>query len=138
MRGLGRLVFLSGAAIAAFVAALISFREPPASECQMDAASNPSYEVQLEEGAAVNLTRYHLLVTRDDRPVEGALVCMRVDMGGRGNMSGMAASNVATEVSPGRYELAVRLVMSGPWRGNAIVTEPGQSAASVPINIEVS
>ena len=138
MRGIGRLVFVSGVAIASFVAAVISFREPPASECQMAAVSNPAYEVRLEEAPEVNLTSYHLLVTRNDQPVQGAVVCMRLDMGGRGNMSGMAASNVAREVSPGRYEVEVRLVMSGPWQGTTIVTEPGQRPVSIPMNVEVS
>ena len=138
MRGISRLVFVAAVAMASFVVALISFRQPPASECQMESVLDPSYQVRLEEAPEVNLTMYHLLVTRDSVPVEGALVCMRLDMGGRGNMSGMAASNVAREVSPGRYEVAVRLVMTGPWRGSAIVTEPGRRAVNIPLDIEVS
>ena len=138
MRGIGRLVFVSALAVASFVVALVSFRPPPASECQMESASDPSYRVRLEEPPEVNVTTYHLLVTRDDGPVTGALVCMRLDMGGSGNMPGMVASNEAREVSAGRYAVAIELVMSGRWQGNVIVTEPGRPPVRIPLTIQVS
>lgn len=137
MRGIGRLVLVAGMAVASFVVALISFRQPPASECQMKSVADPAYEVQLEEPPEVNTTTYHLVVTRDDRPVAGAVVCMRLDMGGRGNMSGMAASNVAREVSPGRYEVAIRLVMAGYWRGIVIVDDDTGEPVGMPLEITV-
>lgn len=138
MRGIGRLVFVTGVAIALFIAAVTTFREPPVSECQMASVSDSSYAVQIEEAPEVNRTAYRLVVTRNGQPVNGALVCMRLDMGGPGNMSGMAASNEAREVAPGRYEVAVRLVMSGPWRGKVTVTEPGQRAVSIPLDVRVT
>jgi hypothetical protein len=137
VRGIGRLLFVTGVAVVSFVFALVNFRQPPVEECQMESIRDSSYEVQLEEPPEVNQTVYHLLVTRGDGPVTGAQVCMRLDMGGRGNMSGMGASNVAREVSAGRYEIAIRLVMSGYWRGAVIVMEPGQRAVGIPLEIEV-
>ena len=138
MRGIGRLLFVSGVALASFVVALVNFRQPPASECQMESVRDPSYEVQIEEAPEVNLTVYHLLVTRDGEPVTDAQVCMRVDMGGRGNMSGMGASNVAREVSPGRYEISIRLVMAGYWRGAVIVDEGEGKPVGIPLELDVS
>ncbi len=138
VRGIGRLLFVSAVALVSFVVALVNFRQPPASECQMESIRDRSYEVQLEEPPEVNTSTYHLLVTKDGDPVSGALVCMRVDMGGRGNMSGMGASNVASEVSPGRYEIAIRLVMAGYWRGVVIVAEPGLEPVAIPLELDVS
>ncbi len=138
MRGIGRLLFVTVVALVSFVVALVNFRQPPASECQMESIRDPSYEVRIEEPPEVNTSTYHLLVTKDGEPLSGALVCMRVDMGGRGNMSGMGTSNVAREVSPGRYEIAIRLVMAGYWRGAVIVNEPGLKAVAVPLEIDVS
>jgi hypothetical protein len=86
----------------------------------------------------VNVSTYHLLVSRSGRPVTGARVCMRLDMGGRGNMSGMGASNVAREVGPGRYEISIRLVMAGYWRGAVIVTEGERKPVSIPLEIDVN
>jgi hypothetical protein len=138
VRGIGRLVFVTVVAAVSFVIALVNFRQPPASECQMESISDPSYQVQFEESPEVNLTVYHLLVTRNANPVTGAQVCMRLDMGGRGNMSGMGASNVAKEVSPGRYEIPIRLVMAGYWRGAVIVTEGDRKPVSIPVEIDVN
>ena len=138
MRGIGRLLFVSGVALASFVVALVNFRQPPASECQMESVRNPSYEVEIEEPPEVNLSTYHLRVTKDGEPVRGAQVCMRLDMGGRGNMSGMGASNVAREVSPGRYEISIRLVMAGYWRGAVIVDEGEDKPVAVPLEIDVA
>jgi hypothetical protein len=138
MRGIARLVFVAGIAIVAFVVALISFRQVPAKECQMSAVRDPSYHVQLEEQPEVNLTTYHVRVTRNDRVVEGALVCMRADMGGLGNMSGMGASNVGRQVGPGRYEVPIRLEMGGHWGGIVIVSEKGRRPVGTPLSLEVT
>ena len=138
MRGIGRLLLVTGMAAVSFVVALISFRQPPASECQMKSVTDPAYQIRLEEQPEVNTSTYHIAVTRDGRPVTGALVCMRVDMGGRGNMSGMAASNVAEEVAPGRYRIAIRLVMSGYWRGIVIIDDESGDPVGIPLELEVS
>ncbi len=138
MRGIGRLLFVTAVALVSFVVALVNFRQPPASECQMESIRDPSYAVQIEERLEVNTTVYHLLVSKDGEPVSGAQVCMRVDMGGRGNMSGMGASNLAREVSPGRYEISIRLVMAGYWQGAVIVNEPGLKPVAIPLELDVA
>jgi hypothetical protein len=138
VRGIGRLLFVTGVALVSFVVALINFRQPPVSECQMESVTDASYQVQFEESPEVNISTYHLLVSRGASPVTGAQVCMRLDMGGRGNMSGMGASNVAREVSPGRYEISIRLVMAGYWRGVVIVTEGEREPVGIPIEIDVA
>jgi len=137
MKGIARLLLVTGVAVVAFTVALASFRQVPARECQMDGVGDASYEVTLEEPPEVNVTVYHLLVKHNGRPVTGAQVCMRADMGGLGRMSGMGASNVAREVAPGRYEVGIRLEMSGHWGGRAVVAEPGRRAAVKPLSIEV-
>ena len=138
VRGIGRLLFVSGVALVSFVVALINFRQPPASECQMESVGDASYQVQFEESPEVNISTYHLLITKGGSPVTGAQVCMRLDMGGRGNMSGMGASNVAREVSPGRYGIDIRLVMAGYWRGAVIVDEGERKPVAIPIEIDVA
>lgn len=138
MRGIARLLLVAGIAVGSFVVALVNYRDPPPRECRMSAVSDPSYEVRFEEQPSVNLTTYHLLVTHDGQPVDGAQVCMRADMGGSGNMSGMGVSNLAHEVAPGRYELSIRLEMGGHWQGVAIITEPGRRPASTPLVLQVT
>ena len=138
MRGISRLVVVAAIAVLAFGVALVSFREPPASECQMEATANPAYRARLEEPPDVNQTVYHLLVTRGDQPVLGAKVCMRADMGGLGGMSGMGTSNVAREVAPGRYEVAIRFEMSGFWRSTVIVDDGRGKPVTIPFDVRVS
>jgi YtkA-like len=138
VRGISRLVVVAAIAVLAFGVALVSFREPPASECQMDATANPAYRARVEEPPDVNLTRYHLIVTRRDQPVRGAKVCMRADMGGLGGMSGMGTSNVAREVSPGRYEVAIRFEMSGFWRSTVVVDDGTGKPVAIPFDLRVS
>jgi hypothetical protein len=120
-------------AVVSFVIAVVYYREPPASECRMSAVPDPSYQVRFEEPPSVNLTTYHLLVSHNSTPVTGAQVCMRADMGGEGHMSGMGVNNTAREVSPGRYELSIRMEMGGHWQGASVVAEPGRKAVSVPL-----
>ena len=129
---------VSAIAVIAFGVALVSFREPPFSECKVDSTSNPAYEVRLEEPPDVNLTLYHLLVSRGGQPVRGAKVCMRADMGGLGGMSGMGTSNAAREVSPGRYEISIRFEMSGFWQSTVIVDDGRGRPVSIPFDIRVS
>jgi hypothetical protein len=138
MRGIARLIFVTGVAVVAFVVALLSFRQVPASECQMDAVSDPAYQAQLEEQPKVNLTTYHVLVTHDDVPVQGAQVCMRADMGGPGRMPGMGTSNLGREVAPGRYEVPVRLIMGGPWQVTVIASERARIPVAMSLLIEVT
>lgn len=138
MKGIARLAIVTAVAGVAFVVALVSFHQVPARECQMSGVRDSSYDFRLEERPEVNVTTYHLLVTHNGRPVEGATVCMRADMGGLGRMSGMGVSNVGREVDPGRYEVDVRLEMSGHWDGRAIVEERGGRAVVKPLAIEVS
>ena len=125
-------------AVLAFGVALVSFREPPASECQMDATANRHYGARVEEPPDVNRTVYHLVVTRRDQPVRGAKVCMRADMGGLGGMSGMGTSNVARQVGPGRYQVAIRFEMSGFWRSTVIVDDGQGKPVAIPFDLRVS
>ncbi len=129
---------MAAIAAIAFAVALVSFREPPANECQMESTRNAAYGARLEEAPDVNLTVYHLLVTRDGQPVRGAQVCMRADMGGMGGMSGMGTSNLAREVSPGRYEISIRFEMSGFWQSTVIVDDGRGKPVAVPFDIRVS
>jgi YtkA-like protein len=138
VRGISRLVVVAVIAVLAFGVALVSFREPPASECQMDSTANPDYSARVEEPPDVNRTVYHLVVTRRDQPVRGAKVCMRADMGGLGGMSGMGTSNVARETGPGRYEVAIRFEMSGFWRSTVIVDDGQGKPVAIPFDVRVS
>jgi YtkA-like len=129
---------VAGIAVIAFAVALVSFREPPARECQMDSTANAAYAARLEEAPDVNLSLYHVIVTRNGQPVQGATVCMRADMGGAGNMPGMGVSNLAREVGPGRYEVSIQFQMSGFWRSTVVVDEGRGKAVAIPFDIRVS
>ncbi len=129
---------MTALAVAAFAFALASFESVPAKECQMDGVEDGAYEVSFARPPSVDLTRHEIIVTRGGAPVSGAEVCMRADMGGPGRMSGMGVSDEAREVSRGRYEIPVRFMMSGHWRANVIVKQPGRKdAVRVPVALEV-
>lgn len=138
MRGISRLVVVAALAAIAFAVALVNFREPPFHECQAEATTDPTYAARLEEPPDVNLTVYHLLVTRRDQPVRGAKVCMRADMGGLGGMSGMGTSNEAREVGPGRYRVEIRFEMSGFWQSTVIVDTGQGKPVAIPFDVRVS
>ena len=137
MSGVGRLSVVSLLAVVAFVIALVSFRQVPVKECQMAAGSDPSYSAKLVEPPEVNSTTYHLAVTHDGAPVEGATVCIRADMGGPGGMSAMGASNVAREVAPGSYQVDIMFPMGGRWRGRIVLQEPGGKPVDNPLDFTV-
>jgi hypothetical protein len=137
MSGIARLLFVSGLAVVGFVVAIFAFQEVPASECQAQADRNPAYQVRIEPNPPdVNLTTYTLHVTHAGQPVSGARVCMRADMGGAGNMSGMGTSALAKQVGPGRYELGIRFEMGGHWEGRSLIWEGNKSPVEVPVNVE--
>ena len=138
MTGISRLLAVAAISVVAFAVAVVSFREPPVRECQMESSTNPAYGARLEEPPDVNRSVYHLLVTRNDQPVRGATVCMRTDMGGLGGMSGMGTSNVAREVSPGRYAISIRFEMTGFWRTTVIVDEGQATPVAIPFDLRVS
>ncbi len=137
MRGIWRLSIVSALAVLAFALALVNFKQVPVKECQMDAVSDSSYAVEFVNPLSVDPTTQTLRVTRNGAPVTGAQVCMRADMGGMGRMSGMGVSDVATEGTPGRYEVPVRFEMGGHWDGTVIVTRGTARPVRIPLPIEV-
>ena len=137
MRGMARLLFVAALAVVGFVVAIASFKEVPASECQAEAIEDSSYKVAIEPSPPdVNVTTYTLRVTQRGERVAGAEVCLRADMGGAGNMSGMGTSGLADEVRPGEYEINIRFEMAGHWQGHSLIRESGQTI-EVPIQMEV-
>jgi len=119
------------------VVALVSFKEVPAKECQMDAVADPSFAVEFVNPLSVEPTTQTLRITRNGAPVTGAQVCLRADMGGIGRMSGMGVSDVAREAAPGEYDVPVRFEMGGRWDGTVIVARPGAKPVRIPVPIEV-
>lgn len=119
----------------AFVVALVSFREPPFRECQIESTSNSAYRARLEEPLDATRTVYHLRVTHQGQPVSRARVCMRADLEG---MSGMGTSNVAREVARGRYEVSIHFEMPGSWRSTVIVDQGQQKPVAIPFDVRVS
>jgi hypothetical protein len=137
VRGIWRLTLVAVVAVVAFGVALVNFRQLPARECQMEAVDDPSYQVELLTPMSVDPTTHTLRVTRDGRPVTGAQVCMRADMGGMGGMSGMGVSDVARETEPGVYDVPVRFEMSGFWNGTVIVSTGTGAPVQVAMPIQV-
>jgi len=137
VQGIWRLTVVSGLAVVAFVVALINFKQVPATECQMDAVRDSSYQVEFLHPLTVDPTTQSMKVTRDGAPVTGRLVCLRADMGGMGRMSGMGVSNVARETEPGVYDVPVRFEMGGHWDGTVIVAREFGKPIRIPLPIEV-
>jgi hypothetical protein len=137
VRGIWRLTVVSVLAVAAFAVALVSFRQVPAKECQMDAVRDSSFQVEFLTPFSVDPTTQTLRVTRDGVPVTGAQVCMRADMGGIGGMSGMGVSDVAHESAPGEYDVPVRFEMGGFWNGTVIVATGTRKPVRITVPIEV-
>lgn len=137
MRGIWRLTIVSGLAVAAFVVALVNFKQVPAKECQAEAVRDPSFKVEFVNPLTVDPTTQTIRVTRDGQPVTGAQVCMRADMGGLGRMSGMGVSDVAHETAPGVYDVPVRFEMGGHWDGTVIVARSSKKPVKIPVPIEV-
>jgi hypothetical protein len=135
--GIARLLFVSVLAVLAFALALVSFRQVPVQDCQMPAVADASYRAMLVEPPTVDGTIYHVAVTHNGQPVNGATVCFRADMGGPGGMSGMGVSNLAHQVGPGRYEILLTFQMGGPWQGRIVVEPPGEPAVETKLLIMV-
>jgi len=137
VRNIWRLSIVFVVGVAAFIVAINKLNQPPFSSCQHDSHPDPTYSASIDEDPSVVLTKYHLTVNQNGAPVEGALVCMRADMGGAGGMSGMGITSMAIPVGPGKYEVAVRFVMGGPWQGAVLVQRRGGDTVEVPIHVNV-
>jgi hypothetical protein len=137
VRNIWRLSIVFVIGVASFLVAINRLNQPPFSSCQQEARPDPSYAVTIDEDPSVVLTRYHLTVTQNSAPVDGAHVCLRADMGGAGGMSGMGVSSAAIPTGPGKYEVPIRFVMGGPWRGAVLVQRGGGATVEVPIHVNV-
>ncbi|MGI9022018.1 MAG: FixH family protein [Acidimicrobiales bacterium] len=137
VRKIWRLLVVFVIGVAAFAVAITRLNQPPFSACQQTPPTDPSYSATLVEDPSVTLTRYHFRISKDGAPVSGARVCMRADMGGAGGMSGMGLAEVAVEVGPGNYEVPVRFVMGGFWRGSVVIEPPTGQVVGVPIQLDV-
>ncbi|MDP8993286.1 MAG: FixH family protein [Actinomycetota bacterium] len=137
MTGIWRLSAVAMLAMVAFGVAVVSFKEVPAKECQMDSVRDAAYKAEFLEKPTVDLTSHDIAVTRAGTPVSGAQVCMRADMGGPGNMSGMGVSDEAREVSDGRYRVPVRFEMGGHWNATVVVAEPRKEPVRIQMALQV-
>jgi hypothetical protein len=121
-------------AMALFVVAVVlDLRQPPDRGCIGNAPSDRTYSVQLEEPVSAEVTSYHLAVSQQGRPVDGARVCVLVKMNG---MPSMGVSDEARQVAPGRYQVSMAPKMGGAWKGTVLVAEPGRQAVAVPIQFD--
>jgi len=137
VRNIWRLSIVFVIGVAAFLVAINRLNRPPFSSCQQEARLDPSYSATVDEVPSVVITRYHLTVTHNGEPLDGANVCMRADMGGAGGMSGMGVISKALPVGPGSYEVPVRFVMQGPWQGAVLIQQP-EGNVEVPLHVNVS
>lgn len=137
MMGINRLLVVGALAVVGFVVAIFAFKEVPFSECTAEAAPNPAVNIALEPTPpTVDLMMYRLKVTENGQPVSGARVCLRADMGGAGNMSGMGTTAEAREMKPGEYHIMIRFEMSGHWDVYGLVQKPGQDPVAVKFGVE--
>lgn len=134
MRDVLRVTVVAMVAMAFFIVAVVlDLRQPPDRGCIGNAPPDRSYSVQLEEPVSGELTSYHLAVSQQGRPVDGARVCVLVKMAG---MPSMGVSDEARQVAPGRYQVSIAPKMGGAWKGSVLVAEPGRPAVAVPIQFD--
>ncbi len=136
MRNIWRLSIVFVIGVVSFLVAIQKLNRPPFSSCQQEAKLDPSYSATIDEVPSVVLAQYHLKVTRNGEPVDGAQVCLRADMGGAGGMSGMGVVSQAIPAGPGAYDVPVRFIMEGPWQGAVLIQQP-QGNVEVPITVNV-
>lgn len=134
MRDVLRVSVFAVIATVAFIGAVVlDLRRPPDRGCLGNAPSAHTYSVQLEEPVSAEVTSYHLAVSEQGRPVDGARVCVNVKMD---LMPSMNVSDVAQQVAPGRYQVSINPKMGGAWKGAVLVAEPGRSAVAVPFTFD--
>lgn len=150
------ILIVVGVAVVAFVIALVAFRGGDSDSSSEDVvAGSPTAGAQgtsacaggkPDAAYAVTMdsdpnppkaegTTFHLTVRHDGKAVTGATVCMTADMT---EMHHEGINNVAKEASGGRYDTRLKFGMRGPYAGSVIITEPGKSAVSVPVNFQVN
>jgi hypothetical protein len=134
MRWFWRLALIAALATGSFVLALGRFSLAAEKSCAQRVARDPSLHVAWDQQPRTDLSLYRIRVTRDDRPVTGARVCLNTYMLG---MSAMAATDIGNEVAPGTYELRLNFEMGDRWAGQVIVAERGKPLAAVPLQLDV-
>lgn len=134
MRQIWRLGVLALVAVVAFAVAIVRFDDAAETGCAQRAREDPSYEARLLDEPQMDVLTYRVAITREGAEVEGADVCLSAYMQG---MSAMATTGAGREVEPGIYELELTFEMGGRWSGRVLVAEGGQSAAAIPLTLEV-
>ena len=120
------------ACVAAFV--LLSSRGSQAS-CLPDAPNDHQYTARFAGDISMDQATHVVVVQRDGVPLIGARVCVYATKVG---MSGLALSDRATVVGPGRYAVRMQFAMGGAWQASVAVDPSSGSAVLIPITFNVA
>ena len=135
-RAVKRLASIVALTVVAFLAAIAHFSHPPVGQgCVGDAPVAPGYSAAFEQPPSTVHGVQVMAVAVDGTPVSGVNVCVNTWMVG---MSGMAMSQPARELGPGRYKVDLQFAMPGRWDANVLVVSGNQSAIQVPVQFDVA
>jgi len=154
-RRVNPIVIVVGVAVVAFVIAFLAFRggskttkvtaggqiSPPSttatSGCPAGNA-DPAYTVTMESDPSpprAEGTTFHLTVRHNGNAVTGATVCVSADMT---EMHHEGITDTAKEVSNGKYDIALKFGMRGPYLASILITERGKPPVLATVNFQVN
>ena len=140
MGGIWRITIVMLVAVAASVGAVVKLeaKQPlEVSACGRTGPSDPSYKVTTRtQPNPPHQPSSNVLVTVDHggQPVNGASVCLSVDMVGM--PMGMSKYE-GQQISRGLYDDVVTFGMAGSWEGTLVVSVAGKAVVSQPVSYQV-
>lgn len=131
-----RLALVAVVAVIGSVAAilLLSGRGIEAS-CLPDAPNDPAYTARFIGDINMDQATHVVAVQHDGAPLMGAHVCVYATKVG---MSGLAVSDRATVVGPGRYAVRLQFPMGGTWQAEVAIDPARGSAVLIPVRFSVA
>ena len=131
-----RLVLVSVvAAVASFAAVIVLSSRSVVASCLPDAPTEPAYTARFLGDVSMDQATHVVAVQHDGAPLIGARVCVYATKVG---MSGLAFSDRATVVGPGRYAVRMQFSIGGAWQASVAVDPPHGSAVLIPVNFNVA
>lgn len=131
-----RVALVTAMAAAAFSVSIIRLNGSGfVASCLPDARRDPTFTAQFVNPISMDQATLVLAVQRYGEPLVGARVCVYTSKVGR---SGLALSDSATVVGPGRYAVRMQFSMGGQWQALISIRLVRGSAVLVCEDVNVS
>ena len=152
---LSPVLMIVGAAVVAFVVALLAMGVGGSDSPSNTAATGPETNTTVSSGECgigtldtsytVNMTSdpnpprpdgttFHIAVKHNGDPVTGAKVCLSADMP---DMQHPGVNKTAQEQPGGVYDAQLKFSMVGSWVASVTILEPGKSAVALTMVIQI-